>query len=448
MPAKNFDLIVIGSGEAGGTVASKCRSAQWNVAVIDSQPFGGTCPLRGCDPKKVLVGAAQVIDWNRRMKGRGVSGDAVIEWPSLMRFKRTFTDPVSKAHEEQYAREGIVAFHSRVRFVDQSSLAAGGDVLKAKYFVIAAGAKPRALNISGEEFLTTSTQFLELDQLPKRIVFVGGGYIAFEFAHVAIRAGAHVRIINRGRPLKGFDSDLVDELLKATRDVDIDVQDGAVVQAIEKGSSGLKIRASTDEGEQTFDADMVVHAAGRVPDIDDLGLDAANVQRVGGGVVVNDYLQSVSNPTVYAAGDAAASGLPLTPSAILEADVVSRNMLQGNKYKPDYRGIATVVYTEPPLSSVGLSVKAASEQGLEFDVKQGNTANWYNSRRVGATHGGFKVLIERGSNRVLGAHLLGPHADETINLFSMAIRFGLKASEIKDIPFAYPTHSYDIGYML
>ena len=167
-----------------------------------------------------------------------------------------------------------------------------------------------------------------------------------------------------------------------------------------------------------------------------------------GGVVVNEYLQSVSNPAVYAAGDAAASGLPLTPSAILEANIVSQNLVQGNKYKPDYRGMATVVYSEPPLASVGLSIKMATEQGLEFDVKQGNTSSWYNSRRIGATHGAFKVLIEKGTNHVLGAHLLGPDVDEVISLFSMAIRFGLKASEIKKIPFAYPTHSYDIGYML
>jgi len=448
MPAKGFDLIVIGTGEAGGTVASNCRSAGWNVAVVDSQPFGGTCPLRGCDPKKVLVGAAELVDWTRRMKGRGLSGDAVIDWRSLMRFKRTFTDPVPKARDEQYAREGIVTFHSRVRFVDQSTLAADGELLKAEHFAIAAGAKPRPLKIPGEEFVTTSTQFLELDRLPENIIFVGGGYIAFELAHVAVRAGAHVQIINRGQPLKGFDPDLVAELLKATREVGINVRDSAIVESIEKSAGGLRVRASTEKGEDFFDAEMVVHAAGRVPDIDDLGLDVASVQREARGVSVNDYLQSVSNPAVYAAGDAAASGLPLTPAAILEGDIVSQNLLQGNNHKPDYRGIATVVYTEPPLAGVGLGVKAASEQGLEFEVKHGGTATWYNSRRVGAAHGGFKVLIEKGSNRILGAHLLGPHADETINLFSMAIWFGLKASEIKKIPFAYPTNSYDIGYML
>lgn len=160
MALKNFGLIVIGTGVSGVTVASTCRAAGWKVAVVDSQPFGGTCPLRGCDPKKVLVSAAELVDWSRRTKGRGVSGSTVIDWPGLMRFKRTFTDPVPAAREKGFAEEGIEAFHSRVRFLDQSTLAAGEDMLKTRHVAIAAGAKPVALNIPGEELLTTSTQFL------------------------------------------------------------------------------------------------------------------------------------------------------------------------------------------------------------------------------------------------------------------------------------------------
>jgi glutathione reductase (NADPH) len=495
---KNYDLVVIGSGSAGSLAAYRCRSAGWNVAVVDSQPFGGTCALRGCDPKKVLVGAAELVDWNMRMKGRGVSGDAAIDWPGLMRFKRTFTDPVPREREKSFAEEGIAAFHARVRFLDESTLAGGEDLLTARHFVIAAGAKPVPLHIPGEEFLTTSTQFLELEKLPKKIVFVGGGYIAFEFANIAARAGAEVTIVNRGdRPLKGFDPDLVDELARGMKEFCISIRNKAAVKAIprlgipgsrqggkrllargsnephrrecavpggrvvrgslrllpegaplEKKSGRLVVRASSSTGEQALDADIVVHSAGRAPDIDDMDLEKGGIKREAKGITVNEYLQSVSNPAVYAAGDAAASGLPLTPSAALEADTVSRNLREGNRYKPDYRGIATVVYSVPPLAAVGLSERAAREQGLEFDVKSGNTSDWFNLRRVGADCGGFKVLTEKGSRRILGAHLLGPQADEIINIFAMAVRFGLSASEIKDIPFAYPTHSYDTGYML
>jgi glutathione reductase (NADPH) len=197
---KKFDLIVIGTGTAASTVAYECRSAGWDVAVIDSRPFGGTCALRGCDPKKVLVGAAEVVDWVRRMSGRGVrADDARIEWAELMRFKRSFTGPVPQSSERSFAKAGIAAFHGRARFVGSTALQVGDDVLEGRHVVIAAGAMPRKLGIPGEQYITTSDQFLELEQLPRRIVFIGGGYISFEFAHVSARAGAEVTILHSGQ---------------------------------------------------------------------------------------------------------------------------------------------------------------------------------------------------------------------------------------------------------
>src|SRR5487761_230353 len=196
---RKFDVIAIGTVSAASAVASRCRAAGWQVAIADSRPFGGTCALRGCDPKKVLVGAAQAVDWARRMKGKGIQAEKLqIDWQELMRFKRSFTEPVPKNREEGFAKAGIVAFHGRARFVGPSSVRVNGDVLEGRYVVIAAGQKPADLSIPGTEHLTTSDQFLELDELPKRILFIGGGYIAFEFAHVAVRAGAQVTIVHRG----------------------------------------------------------------------------------------------------------------------------------------------------------------------------------------------------------------------------------------------------------
>ena len=201
---KKFDLVVIGTGSAASTAASKCRAAGWSVAVVDSRPFGGTCALRGCDPKKVLVGAAALIDWVRRMESTG--DNARIEWPELMRFKRTFTDPVSKQREKSFAEAGIETFHGSARFTGPTNVQVGEDVLEGRHVLIATGAKPQKLNIPGEEHLTTSEQFLELDSLPRRIVFVGGGYISFEFAHISVRCGAKVTLLHRGeRPLERFE---------------------------------------------------------------------------------------------------------------------------------------------------------------------------------------------------------------------------------------------------
>ena len=448
---KKFDLIVIGTGAGGSTVAHKCRKEGWDVAIIDSRPFGGTCALRGCDPKKVLVGAADLIDWTRRMEGKGISSKSTeIDWQELMRFKRMFTEPVPENREKGYAKAGIAAYHGRTIFINQTTVRVGDNTLTARFVHIAAGAKPAALGIPGEEHLTTSDQFLEMEQLPKRIIFVGGGYIAFEFAHIAARASAKVQILHRGaRPLEGFDPDLVNSLVQATRELGVDLRLNTAVRSIEKDGDRFIVNASTEHGKQTIEADMVMHSAGRVPDIDDMNLEKAGVEHDKKGVVVNEYLQSVSNPAIYAAGDAAASGgLPLTPVATMEGHVVASNLLKGNHRTPNQMGVPTVVFTLPPLSSVGLQEEAARQQGLKFTVKYEDTSGWYSSRRVGLKYSGFKTLVEEGGGRILGAHLLGAHAEEVINIFALAIRSGLNADDLKTMIYAYPTSASDISYMV
>lgn len=448
---RKFDLVAIGTGSGASAVASRCRTAGWQVALADSRPFGGTCALRGCDPKKVFVGAAEVIDWVRRMKGKGIrAAQYRIDWQELMRFKRTFTQPVPKRREEAFAKAGIAAFHGRARFVGPNAVQVGEDVLEGRYVVIATGQRPVDLKIPGAEHLTTSEQFLELDHLPRRILFIGGGYIAFEFAHVAVRAGAEVTIVHRGaRPLPRFDPDLVDELVGATRELGIDVQLGTQAEGIERCSGQLVVQTSTSGQKRTFEADMVVHAAGREPEINDLNLDGAGIEWDRHGVRVNEFLQSVSNPVVYAAGDAAASGgPPLTPVAGYEGVIVAANLLKGNHQKANYLGIPTVVFSIPSLASVGLSESEALKRGLQFRAKKEMTSGWYASRRLGETHSGFKVLVEEGTDRILGAHLLGYQAEEVINLFAVAMRSGMRATDLKDMLFAYPTHGSNLPYML
>lgn len=448
---RKFDLIAIGTGSGASAAASKCRSAGWEVAIVDSRPFGGTCALRGCDPKKVLVGLSDVFDWARRINGKGLQAEKLqINWQESIRFKRSFTEPVPKSREAMFAKAGIVAFHGRARFVGASTIQVGDHTLEGRYVVIAAGQKPANLGIPGTEHLTTSEQFLELNELPKRILFIGGGYIAFEFAHVAARAGSQVTIVHRGaRPLEPFDPDLVDQMVKHTRELGVDVQLGTEAQGIEKESGQFAVFAHTSGQTRTFQADLVVHAAGRIPEIDDLDLGAAGVEWDERGVAVNDFLQSVSNTAVYAAGDAAASGgPPLTPVASHDGMVVASNLLNGNHQKPNYHAIPTVVFTIPPLASVGLSEREAGNQGLKFRVHKEVTPTWYSSRRVGETCSGFKTLIEEGTDRILGAHLLGGQAEEVINTFAVAMRSGMRATDLRHSIFSYPTHGSDVPYML
>src|SRR5262249_10091395 len=259
------------------------------------------------------------------MKGNGIQLEQLrMDWGELMRFKHTFTGPVPRGREESFHEAGIASLHGRARFVGPMSIQVGSDILEARYIVVATGAQPMRLTISGAEHLTTSDQFLELDHLPSRLVFVGGGYISFEFAHIAARAGAQVTILHRGaRPLERFDPDLVDQLVERTRKLGIDVQLQAEVNEIGHASGHLTVRTSMAGKFREFEADMAVHGAGRVPEIDDLDLEAAGVQYEKEGVRVDEYLQSVSNPKVYAAGDAAAGGPPLTPVAGYEGEIVA-----------------------------------------------------------------------------------------------------------------------------
>jgi glutathione reductase (NADPH) len=446
---KTYDLVVIGSGTAAQVVSSRVRAAGWSVAVIDHLPFGGTCALRGCDPKKMLISGAEAIDVARRMRGRGVTGELAVSWPDLIAFKRTFTDPVPANHERRYAERGIDAFHGKARFTGQTTIEVDGQTLQTRHVLIATGARPVPLTFPGAEYLIASDQFLELEQLPERVVMVGGGYIAAEFSHIAARAGAKVIVLQRAeRMLTRFEPELVGWLMEKFSEIGVEVRTGTAVGSIERAGSGFRVRARTGSQEIAVEAALVVHAAGRVPDLDALNLSAAGIAVENGRIVLNEFLQSVSNPAVYAAGDAAAKGPPLTPVSSHDGKVVALNLLEGNQHRPDYRGVPSVAFTLPPIAAVGLGEVAARAGGLKFRVNSQKVPDWYTARRVAEMVYGFKTLIEDGSERVLGAHLVGPHADEIINLFALAIRHGLTADDLKQTIFAYPTGASDIGYML
>ncbi|MCZ6878243.1 MAG: NAD(P)/FAD-dependent oxidoreductase [Acidobacteria bacterium] len=448
---KSFDLTVIGTGSAAAEVASRCRDSGWNIAIIDSRPYGGTCALRGCDPKKVLVGATEALDWTHRLEGKGIQASGIeINWSELMRFKRTFTDPVPKSNEKWFAQAGIEMFHGQARFTGPTTVQVGSDSLESKYVHIATGAKPVELKIPGQEHVITSTEFLELEKLPSRIVFVGGGYISFEFAHVSARAGAQVTLLHRSaQPLKGFDPDLVAMLVERTRKLGVDVQLEAEVCEVERSGKRLTVQTSTSDGNRSLEADLVVHGAGRVPEVDDLGLTEAGIEHDKRGVKVNEFLQSVSNPAVYSAGDCAATdGPPLTPVGGYEGGIVAANLLNGNQRQASYPPIPSLVFTIPPLASVGLQESEAQEQGLSFVTHFERTGSWYSSARIGEEYSGYRVLVEEGSGRILGAHILGPNAEELINLFTMAMAGGLHSQEIKEMIFGFPTYASDISFMI
>lgn len=444
---KSYDLIVLGTGGAGYQVAIKAKQAGWGVAVVNEGLFGGTCSVRGCIPKKVLAGTAEISDINRRLGDIGIATTQPdMRWGELIAFKRTFTDSVPGSTEQSLRDAGIDVFAGSPKFTANLTLEVNGETLSARKIHIAVGAKPAKLSIEGAEYLVTSDDFLEMNELPKRIVFVGGGYVSFEFAHIAARFGADVTILHSNdTPLAMFDYEIIQSLLDASKEIGIQVELNSGVRKIEKTNDIFVI--TTTDGRK-FEADAAIHGAGRPPAIADLNLAATGVKfDLRQGVIVDEHLQSTSNPDVYAAGDAAAAGPPLSPVAGAQGAIVAENLLGVDRRQPSYLSTPSVIFTTPIVASVGYSEETARAQGLHFETATTDTSTWFDAKRLGQKFSKSKVLLEKDTNKIIGAHLIGNHADDLINIFSLAVELGLTAEQLKRPIMAFPTSSDDMRSM-
>jgi glutathione reductase (NADPH) len=449
--SQHFDLIVIGAGTAGAGAANKCAAQGWQVAIVDALPYGGTCALRGCDPKKILRRGAEIIDSARLMRGRGIEDAHLsINWPDLMKHKHGFTDPVPQNMEDGLTGNGVTTLHGHARFTGPRQLKIDGAPYEADRFLVATGARPRPLEFPGHEHLIDSTDFLDLDSLPSRILFVGGGFISFEFAHIAARACSSPVIVDRGeRPLKNFDPDLVELLVDRGRDVGIDLRRTTSIVDVQPSDGDYQVTLEHAGAQETIETDLVVHGAGRVAQLADLGLDAAGVEWGEHGIQVADHLQSTTNQAVWAAGDSAdTEGMPLTPVAVSEAKVAASNMLKDITTTPDYAGIPTAVFTIPELTRVGKLESEARADGIDLAVRYSDTSGWYSNYRIGETTAAAKILIDQANDQIVGAHLLGPEYGELVNTLGLAIKLGLTTRQLKSATAAYPTVGSDLGALL
>jgi glutathione reductase (NADPH) len=453
----DYDAFIVGTGVAGSSLAYKLNAAGMKVAIADKTGFGGICAFHGCIPKKILSGAAEIVDGGRRMQGKGVNCNSELEWADIISFKdhlvHSFTDP----KEAAFKKAGIDTYHGMVSFHDPNTLRVGNELISAKYILLAIGATSRKINIPGAEYLTTSDGFLDLKELPEKIIFAGGGYISFEFAHIAARAGAEVTIIHRGENLlKNFDPDLVRILVEASEKAGIKVITGQELREIRKqddnrasDATGSELELITydnkSENEASYECNMVVHGLGRVPDIVGLEAEKGGVTIEHGAIAVNEYQQSVSNPVVYAAGDCILPGPALTPTASLQANVLASNIIEGNKHTVDYSGIASAVFTIPTLAAVGLLERDATDK---HKIISNDLSKFYSARRTNLGYSASKVIIEKDTEKIVGAHLIGPGADDVINIFTLAIKAGLTLSQVREAMYAYPANSYDVKYML
>ncbi|BBL64598.1 Dihydrolipoyl dehydrogenase [Methanosarcina mazei TMA] len=447
----DYDIIIIGTGTAGRTFADKVAHSGLKIAIVDSGEYGGISPPGGCDLKKLFTDIAMITDRNNRLigKGAGTQNPLKIDWPSLIKFKRTTTEGCSQRTENHFVEKGIDTYHGRAFFENSNTVVVGEDKLKGSYIFVATGSKPRKLNVPGEEYITTSEEFMNTEKLPERIIFIGGGHISLEFAHVARRTGAEVTILQRSdRLLRHSDADMANLLLKATADAGIKILFNKPVASIEKENSGFLIKtglkSGTESETQSFHADMIVHGAGRVANIEDLQLEKAGVKIERGAIAVDKYMRT-SNPQIYAGGDCTSDGMKLNPVAALQGEVAAANVLNENSIEVDYTGIPSAIHTIPVLASVGTSATKDSEK---YKVIFKDRSNWYTTREAGMEFAASKVIIDEANDRLIGAYILGSHAAEAINIFAAVMRLGLKASDIKRMVFTYPTTCSDIRYML
>lgn len=447
--SKKFDVIIIGSGPGGGQVVSQLLSTNKKIATIDYL-YGGTCALRGCTPKKAMESVTTSVWQAKDLVGSGfpaVNHDAI--WRDLVLHQRRFTELVTANTKEEWRQKGVTVIEGVARFTGKKTISVGEEKYQAKHIVIATGAKPRPLSIEGVDLLKTSDQFFKLQKLPRSLVFVGGGYIAFELAHIAAAAGAQVTIISQAeKPLAIFDPNLVSQLVQSALAKGIHVQLGKQVIGVHQRGGKYTVvmeNVSTQEKSTIF-TQLVINTAGRVPAIDRLDLEKADVNYNGDGIEVNEYMQT-SNKNIYALGDVVGN-YPLTPVAGLEGKKVAQNIIEAESAKMDYVCVPTALYTYPKLASVGKSEEELREAGVDYQKRQGSTRDWLTEKAVNNSYAGYKILLSEDGQKILGAHLLGAHAHNVINIFALAIQMNIPCSKIHNSIFTYPTAMNDIQKML
>ncbi|MFO0748225.1 MAG: NAD(P)/FAD-dependent oxidoreductase [Myxococcota bacterium] len=442
-----FDAVVLGAGNAGLAAAQVLREAGRSVAVVERRDVGGTCPLRGCVPKKVLVAAAEALDVMRRAPAMGLEvGSVTPQWWAVIDRQRAILAGTSEALEADLARRGIELVRGDGRFVAPDAIAVGERRLDADAFVVATGSTPRPLTMPGAEHVTLSDELLELREPPRSLAFVGAGVIAFELGHVFARLGTRVTLLEVAqRPLGPFDKDAVERLVAATRALGIEVQLGVELSAVEPSAGGLTVRYRVGGEDRALEVERVGHGAGRIADLARLDLAAADVRVERGGIALGAPYRSASNARVFVAGDALVTTPQLSPLATHEGRVVGRAVL-GEDVTIDYASVPSAVFSVPTLATVGLTEERARAAHGEVVVKTNDMRGWRSGRSNGEEHAWAKVILV--GDRLVGAHLLGHGAGETIHLFALAMRHGLPAAALRDLVYAYPTFSSDVRYLV
>ncbi|PWF99343.1 dihydrolipoyl dehydrogenase family protein [Levilactobacillus bambusae] len=441
---QDYDVVIIGSGPGGNGAAYALAAEHKSVAVVENDLFGGTCPNRGCDPKRILLAAIEAKAYQDHMLGKGIDGGSQVNWPDLMAHKRNYTDAVPEKTEAGLKAAGVTTYHGSGKFTDEGTFEIGSEELSARNFIIATGQHPALLPMAGQENLLTSNDFLNLNQMPRDITIIGGGYIGFELSSIAKGAGANVHLIHHNnRPLKQFDEELVTDFVAAVKDEGIDVQLNTNVTEVQKADQQFNVQ--TADGRQ-FKTDAVFCAAGRVPNVDQLNLAAVGITTDRHGIQVDEHLKT-TNPKIYAVGDVVSESHPkLTPKAAFDAAYVAADILNPSQSAIDYPAIPTVVYGQPKLATVGVSEKDVQSNPDAYEVKSQDVTSWLTYHRIHDPYARVKTIIQKSTHQVIGAQVMSSEADSLINAFTLMIDEKIDQKRLNQLILAYPTTASDLTY--
>lgn len=441
----HYDTIVIGGGPAGLAAAYPLKAAGQTVLVVENDLWGGTCPNRGCDPKKMLYTSVAAQDLTQQMQQHGLTGLPQVDWPALMAFKNTYTDKVPNNTLAGLKATGIDTAAGTAQFQDERTLTVGTTDYTADQFVIATGQQPALLPMKGQQYLKTSNDFLDLKTLPKRITFIGAGYIAIELANIAATAGAQVHIVQHNdRLLRQFPQTYTQKLAELlTQQKQIQFDYNVEIETITSEADGYHLQGTNGYQATT---DLVIDATGRTPNVTALQLGNAGVTTDRHGVVVNDHLQS-SNSRVYAVGDVVSKSQPkLTPVASFEGGYLGQLLTGQTTATIAYPTIPTIVYASPKLAMAGVSLETAQQNPAHYQVTTQDVTSWFTYMRIREPYAQVSTITDQQTGLLVGAVVLSESADRLINDFVVMIDQKTPAAQISKRIMTYPTVESDLSY--
>lgn len=437
--AYDFDLFVIGAGSGGVRAARFAAGYGARVAVAESRYLGGTCVNVGCVPKKLLVYGAHYAEDLDQAQGYGWTIDgATFDWKTLIANKDREIERLNGIYRNLLIDSGVTLMQAHARLVDPHTVEVEGRQYTAEHILIATGGWPFVPEIPGREHAITSNEAFYLDELPRRVLVVGGGYIAVEFASIFRGCGADTKLLYRGELfLRGFDGSLRDHLKDELIKKDIDLQFNTDIARIDKQPDGSLLAVLKDG--RTLEADCILYATGRRPMLDGLGLESLDVKLDERGFIAVDDQYRTSTPSILAIGDVIGR-IQLTPVALAEGMAVARRLFKPEEYRPvDYNTIATAVFSLPNMATVGLTEEEARKQGHKVVLFESRFRPMKLTMTGGLERSLMKLVVDAETDKVLGCHMAGPDAGEIMQGMAVALKAGATKRIFDDTVGIHPT---------